>query len=156
MAYSMEEMNGIRSRVEMLRKEKGLSKNSMAVAIGLKSKSNFCAQLVEDSSKNLSNATMRLICKTFGVSHEWLEKGVGEMYDAPEAEDLMKSFDAAFAMNGNNSPNVTQMIGKKGETVQAVENMLLQQIKDRDKEIERLNARVDKLLDLIEKMGLNR
>ena len=63
----------------------------------------------------------------------------------------MQSFDDAFNINGNNSSNVTQQVNKDGKSLQAMNQYLMEQIKAKDEEIARLNNRLDKLIEIINK-----
>ena len=56
-----------------------------------------------------------------------------------------------FNMNGNNSSNVTQQVNKDGKSLQAMNQYLMEQIKAKDEEIARLNNRLDKLIEIINK-----
>ena len=151
MAYGKEKMDEIRKRVEEVRAIKGLSKNAMARALGKKYAGNFCSQLVPGSDLNLSHDTLKSIEFRFGVNWDWLIDGVGEMFSAPPAENLMQSFDSAFNINGNNSSNVPQQVNKDGKSLQAMNQYLMEQIKAKDEEIARLNNRLDKLIEIINK-----
>lgn len=148
MAYSEKQMVGIRERVKQLLDKEGVSMNQMALTAGINT-SNFCSALA--GKKNLSMKSLRLLSDKYGVSFRWLEAGIGEMFSAPSAEELMKAYDNAFQINGSNSPNVTQYIGGDGKPLHLIDKMLLAQLQEKNKEIERLNARIDKLLSMLSK-----
>lgn len=148
MAYSEKQMMGIRGRVKQLLDKEGISMNAMALSAGINT-SNFCSALA--GKKNLSMKSLRLLSDKYGVSFKWLETGIGEMFSVPPAEELMNAYDSAFQINGNNSPNVTQYMGGDGKPLQLIDKMLLAQLQEKNKEIERLNARIDKLLALLSK-----
>lgn len=146
MAYSEKQMMGIRERVKMLLNKEGVSMNAMALAAGINT-SNFCSALA--GKKNLSMKSLRLLSDKYGVNFKWLEDGVGEMFSVPSAEELIKAYDSAFQVNGNNSPNVTQYMGSDGKPLQLLDKILMAQLQEKDKEIERLNARIDRLIALL-------
>lgn len=148
-AYGKEKMDEIRKRVEEIRVLKGFSRNGMARAMGLGSTSNFCVAL--NGGANFSSDMLYRMHKELGVNKDWLIDGVGEMFSAPPAENLMQSFDSAFNINGNNSSNVTQQVNKDGKSLQAINQYLMEQIKAKDEEIARLNNRLDKLIEIINK-----
>ena len=151
MAYGREKMNEIRERVEKVRQIKGLSKNAMAKALGFKQGGSFCVQTVKDSRLNISPGTLYRITKEFGVNEKWLIDGVGDMFSAPPAEEIMQSFDSAFNINGNNSSNVTQNVNTDYKSLEGMNKLLMSQVKEKDEEIARLNKRLDKLIDMLNK-----
>ena len=151
MAYGREKMNEIRERVEKVRQIKGLSKNAMAKALGFKQGGSFCAQTVKDGRLNLSPGTLYRITKEFGVNRDWLIDGIGDMFAAPPAEKIMQSFDSAFNINGNNSSNVTQNVNTDYKSLEVMNKLLMSQVKEKDEEIARLNKRLDKLIDMLNK-----
>lgn len=52
----------------------------------LQLKPNSIAQI--EGGRNTSDQTIRMICREFGISEEWLRTGVGDMY-APKEEDAL-------------------------------------------------------------------
>lgn len=146
-AYSKEKMEEIRKRVEKIRVIKGFSRNGMAKAMGLNSTSNFCVAL--KGGANFSPEMLYRIPRELGVNEDWLIDGVGDMFGAPPAENLMQSFDSAFNVNGNNSSNVTQNVSGDYKSLEMMNKLLMSQVKEKDEEIARLNKRLDKLIEML-------
>lgn len=151
-AYETKQMDEIRERMRKLVEYTGLSRNAFARKAEI-TQSNFCSAIAEHPKSNISKKSVKDIATTYGVSLKWLEDGIGEMFDAPSAEELMVSYDSVFNKNGNNSPNNTQIINEHSRSAAMVDKLLMMQLKEKDKEIERLNNRIDKLLDIINKLG---
>jgi transcriptional regulator with XRE-family HTH domain len=71
-------MEAINSRVAAIRKHLGLNQSKFAQKIGVTSQ---LINKIEAGNAKLSEASIRLICFTFGVNEEWLREGKGEMMD---------------------------------------------------------------------------
>lgn len=74
------------SRIIQIRKENKLSQEQFAKKIGLSR--NFINQ-VETNKKNISDRTIKDICREFAINEEWLRTGKGDMYKIPEDETAM-------------------------------------------------------------------
>lgn len=75
----------INERIEMVRKDSGLSMEKFGNRIGVTRSS---IHMIENGTNNPSRQTVDLICREFSISKDWLETGEGDMYDLPEDEDL--------------------------------------------------------------------
>lgn len=64
-------------RIKAIRKNAKMTQQAFADALGLTQ--NFITQ-VETGAKNVSDRTVRDICREFGVSEKWLRTGEGEPY----------------------------------------------------------------------------
>lgn len=64
-------------RIKTIRKNAKMTQQAFADALGLTQ--NFITQ-VETGAKNVSDRTVRDICREFGVSEKWLRTGEGEPY----------------------------------------------------------------------------
>jgi transcriptional regulator with XRE-family HTH domain len=68
----------MKERLKILRKSLGLTQGKFGEKIGM---SDVAISHMESGRTALSKQNIRLICLTFGVNEEWLEKGVGDMMD---------------------------------------------------------------------------
>lgn len=71
-------------RIKKIRKDKGLTQEAFAEKLGVKRNT---VATYEMGKSNPSSAIISLICATFSVNREWLEKGIGEMYVPVEDEE---------------------------------------------------------------------
>ena len=80
-------------RLREIRKYLGLSQRDFCNKIGM-SQSTYAA--LETGVRELKDAYLKLICKSFNISEEWLKTGNGEMFlEEPnkELEELLNVFD---------------------------------------------------------------
>lgn len=64
-------------RIKALRKVLGMSQDIFAEKLGLTK--NYIS-LIENGNRNLSEQSVKVLCKEFNVSEEWLRNGTGEMF----------------------------------------------------------------------------
>lgn len=64
-------------RIKSLRKKIGISQEVFAKKLGLTK--NYIS-LVESGNRNLSEQSVRVLCREFNVNEEWLRTGTGEMF----------------------------------------------------------------------------
>lgn len=70
-------MNSLNERIKSLRKKIGISQEVFAKKLGLTK--NYIS-LVESGNRNLSEQSVRVLCREFNVNEEWLRTGTGEMF----------------------------------------------------------------------------
>lgn len=71
----------MRNRVKQIRKDAKKTQQAFAESIGLSQ--NFIAQYETGKKENISDRTIRDICRTYNVNEDWLRTGNGEMYNLP-------------------------------------------------------------------------
>ena len=64
-------------RIKALRKVLGLSQDIFAEKLGLTK--NYIS-LIENGNRNLSEQSVKVLCREFNVNEEWLRNGTGEMF----------------------------------------------------------------------------
>ena len=64
-------------RIKALRKVLGMSQDIFAEKLGLTK--NYIS-LIENGNRNLSEQSVKVLCKEFNVNEEWLRNGTGEMF----------------------------------------------------------------------------
>lgn len=79
----------MKDRIKELRKELHLSQEAFAARVGLSR--NFISA-VEAGQRNISDRTIRSICREYGVDDAWLRTGVGEMFRPRTREDEITAF----------------------------------------------------------------
>lgn len=79
------------SRLKVLRKALKLNQLEFAKKIGIAQNS---LSLIETGKNVLTQQNINLICLTFNVSKDWLELGVGEMFnsEAPKSREFMELY----------------------------------------------------------------
>lgn len=80
-------MNNINNRIKSLRKNLNLSQEAFGNRIGITRAS---ISNIEKGTRNMSEQTLKSICREFNVSSLWLENGVGEMYNDMDVDLLNK------------------------------------------------------------------
>lgn len=74
----------MRERIKELRKSLNLSQDDFARRLGLNSRGKIAN--IEFGKIVPDEPFIKLICKEFSVSEQWLREGTGEMYEAVEDE----------------------------------------------------------------------
>ena len=80
-------------RLRELRKYLGLSQRAFCDKIGM-AQSTYAS--FETGTRELKDAYLKLVCKSFQVNEEWLKYGIGEMFleePSKEFDELMNIFD---------------------------------------------------------------
>lgn len=78
----------INQRIKIFRKSLHLSQEEFGKRIGLKKSA---ASWIEKEGSTITDANIRLICTTFGVSERWLREGAGDMH-AQTRDDYVREF----------------------------------------------------------------
>lgn len=78
----------INQRIKIFRKSLHLSQEEFGKRIGLKKSA---ASWIEKEGSTITDANIRLICTTFGVSERWLREGAGDML-AQTRDDYVRAF----------------------------------------------------------------
>lgn len=78
----------INQRIKIFRKSLHLSQEEFGKRIGLKKSA---ASWIEKEGSTITDANIRLICTTFGVSECWLREGTGDML-AQTRDDYVRAF----------------------------------------------------------------
>lgn len=72
------------TRIKKIRKSLGLTQKDFGAKIGMKPSS---ISDIETGRNNLSEQTIKLICKEYGINEIWLRTGEGEMHSEISQED---------------------------------------------------------------------
>jgi transcriptional regulator with XRE-family HTH domain len=78
----------INLRIKEIRRAKGLTQVQFANALGIKQSS--LSDIESGKTESIDERNIRIICKEFNVSENWLRNGEGEMF-LPD-DDLIKFF----------------------------------------------------------------
>ena len=70
-------ISDINQRIKQLRKELQLTQKEFSAVIAVSSGQLAC---IETGKRNVNDRTIKLICDSFAVSHEWLRTGKGPVY----------------------------------------------------------------------------
>ena len=89
-------MNSINDRVKLLRKALNLSQEELGTRIGITRAS---ISNIEKGTRNMSEQTVKSMCREYNVSECWLRTGEGEMFNEPDVMILEKIDDI---MSGEN------------------------------------------------------
>lgn len=94
----------VNERIKEVRKRFGLTQTEFAKRINL---SQNYMTMVETGKRSPSDRTIEDICRVFGVSRDWLESGMGEMF-LPDSDDaVMQAFGELAARN---NPTINSFI----------------------------------------------
>lgn len=85
-------------RIKELRKALNLSQEKFGERLGIKK--NTVSQL-ENGINNVTDTTLKLICREFGVNASWLISGDGEMFANKGDEDVLARID--YILTGEDS-----------------------------------------------------
>lgn len=80
-------MSGINSRIKLLRENLNLSQEAFGARIGITRAS---ISNIEKGTRNMSEQTVKSICREFNVSSAWLKDGIGDMYNDMDIDLLNK------------------------------------------------------------------
>lgn len=72
-------------RIRILRKNMGLTLDEFGNRIGLKKST---LSLIENEKTNVTEQTIKSICREFNVNENWLRKGDGDMFDSKPVSEL--------------------------------------------------------------------
>lgn len=80
-------MSNINDRIKLLRKNLNLSQEAFGNRIGITRAS---ISNIEKGTRNMSEQTLKSICREFNVSSAWLKEGVGDMFNDMDVDLLNK------------------------------------------------------------------
>ena len=78
-------MSTINERVKQLRKELNLSGEKFGERLGV---GRSAISNIENSNRNLTEQTIKSICREFNVNENWLRTGEGEMFNPLDSIDI--------------------------------------------------------------------
>lgn len=78
LCYSLPEVIEINKRIKEIRLKLGLTQAQFAENLGV---TNATISRLEAGERSISEATVKSICREFGVSYLWLTTGSGEMFE---------------------------------------------------------------------------
>lgn len=108
-----EELNTINKRIKKIRELEGLSQEEFAKKIDL-SQNHLSG--MENGKKKVMNRTIITICSIFNINKEWLENGIGEIYNPIEEISLNLSdknqelIDMIYSLDEEDQKVLTLMI----------------------------------------------
>ena len=106
------------------------------------------------ASNNYTKTDVQKICYHLGVRKEWLENSDGEMFDDKSAvspSDWIFGKDRTPNINMVNEENAHHNKQIVGDFSESEINMLREQVADLRKQIERKDAQIKQLMDLLAK-----
>lgn len=80
-------MSDINNRIKLLRENLNLSQEAFGSRIGITRAS---ISNIEKGTRNMSEQTLKSICREFNVSRNWLENGIGDMLNDMDVNLLNK------------------------------------------------------------------
>lgn len=75
------------ARINMVRKNSGLSMEKFGERIGITKSS---VSLLESGKNSPSEQTIKLICREFNINYQWLTRGIGAMYEPTDAASMAR------------------------------------------------------------------
>lgn len=91
-------MGEMKDRIIILRKELGLTQKQFGERIGVQrgTVTNY------EIGRNIPTETVRLmICREYGVKREWLETGIGEMFEKKSRQEQVKEISEKYLNKEN-------------------------------------------------------
>ena len=91
-------MGEMKDRIIILRKELGLTQKQFGERIGVQrgTVTNY------EIGRNIPTETVRLmICREYGVKREWLETGIGEMFEEKSRQEQVKEISEKYLNEEN-------------------------------------------------------
>jgi len=91
-------MGEMKNRIIILRKELGLTQKQFGERIGVQrgTVTNY------EIGRNIPTETVRLmICREYGVKREWLETGIGEMFEKKSRQEQVKEISEKYLNKEN-------------------------------------------------------
>lgn len=133
-------------RIKMLRKELGLTQQ--AFSDRLQMKRNSIAQI--EGGRNTSDQTIRMICREFNISEEWLRTGEGDMF-VPKEEDALDELVKKKNLSETDRLLIEKFLSLKSDQRKAVMDYIMSvadEYRQSDiKEREAAHAELDRQMD---------
>lgn len=98
----------MKDRIKKVRKSNNLSMEKFGERIGITKSS---VSLLESGKNSPSEQTIKLICKEFNVSYEWLTEGTGEMEENID-QATMTRIDAIMTGENEIAKNIFKAFSK--------------------------------------------
>lgn len=101
-------MSNINDRIKSLRKNLNLSQEAFGNRIGITRAS---ISNIEKGTRNMSEQTLKSICREFNVSSAWLKEGVGDMFNDMDMDvDLLNKVDEILSGEDEFYKNILRTI----------------------------------------------
>lgn len=71
-------MDGVNIKIKLLRKDLNLSQEAFGKKLGV---TRTAISNIESGKRNMSEQTIKSICREFNVNSDWLKYGTGDMYN---------------------------------------------------------------------------
>lgn len=113
------------NRIRSVRKKADLSQEAFGAKLGITKSS---VSLLESGRNNPSDQTIKLICKEFGISYQWLVNGVGEMESGSSIE-AQAIVDSVMTSDNEFAKSVLIAFAKLGEEEWKVVKKIVDEIK---------------------------
>ncbi len=108
-------------RIRALRKNLGLTLDEFGSRIGLKKST---LSLIENEKTNVTEQTIKSICREFNVNENWIRNGEGDMLDSKpisELDSILKNYD----LSKDDYALIERFVSLPKEQRNAVTNFLL-------------------------------
>lgn len=110
----------MKDRIRRLRRELDLTQKDFGEAVGLTQNS---ITLIETGRRNISDYSIRNICREFNVNEEWLRTGVGEMFKAAPSSNL-DALAEEYKLSTASYVMIEKFVNLKPEAQEAIFNYL--------------------------------
>ncbi len=108
------------NRIRALRKAMGLTLDEFGNRIGLKKST---LSLIENKKTNVTEQTIRSICREFNVNENWLRDGNGNMFDSEPTSELDNIF-KKYGLSEDDCALIKRFVNLPQEQRNAVTNFL--------------------------------
>ena len=113
-------MQNMNNRIRALRKAMGLTLDEFGNRIGLKKST---LSLIENKKTNVTEQTIRSICREFNVNENWLRDGNGNMFDSEPTSELDNIF-KKYGLSEDDCALIKRFVNLPQEQRNAVTNFL--------------------------------
>ncbi len=108
------------NRIRVLRKAMGLTLDEFGNRIGLKKST---LSLIENKKTNVTEQTIRSICREFNANENWLRDGKGNMFDSEPTSELDNIF-KKYGLSEDDCALIKRFVNLPQEQRNAVTNFL--------------------------------
>ena len=129
MLYCFREVIGLKSRIKEIRLHPSvnLSQEAFGKRIGV---SGAAISRIESGDRNVTESMIKLICREYNVSYDWLKYGDGEMYIDADDESIDAAIDEMMAGENETAKAVFRAFAKMDESDWAAIKKLILAISD--------------------------
>lgn len=110
----------MRTRIKEIRKDKHLTQTEFGERIGLTQNS---ITLIETGKRNISDYSIRNLCREFNVNEEWLRTGKGEMYH-PDSGDEIQALADKYHLSPKFKIFIEKLVNSSPEAQDAIVDLI--------------------------------